>query len=337
MKEALFYNKKEEKRTACYLCNHGCVISPGKRGLCGVRENIDGTLFSLVYGKIVAENLDPIEKKPLFHFLPSTSSYSISTVGCNFFCLHCQNWQISQYPHLTHGEITGDPRTPEDIVEAALKRGARSISYTYVEPTIFYEFARDCAILAKEKNLKNVFVSNGYMTKQVIDDMAGLIDAINIDIKSFSNKFYIDVCKAKVKPVLDNVKYCWEKGIWTEVTTLLIPELNDSEEELLNIAKFIYDISPDMPWHVSAFSPNYQMREKDRTPNSTIKIARDIGLRVGLNYVYEGNIPGLGKENTYCPECSRINVERYGFTITKNIIKDGKCGYCGTEIKGVWE
>ena len=336
MKEALFYKTGPENKVTCNLCNHHCSIKPGKRGICGVRENRDGTLYSLVYGQLVAENMDPIEKKPLFHFLPGSRSYSIATVGCNFRCLHCQNYHISQYPHLNEGRISGTMRTPEEVVAAAEKTGCQSISYTYVEPTIFYEFARDCSVPAHEKGIKNVFVSNGYMTPEVTRDLAPLLDGINIDVKAFTDDFYKKICKARLQPVLDNVVLMHELGVWVEVTTLLIPGLNDSSEELQEIAKFIKGVDPGIPWHVTAFYPTYKLTDRDPTPVETLQKARDIGLAEGLRFVYEGNVPGLGGENTYCPACGAEIISRYGFSISNVRVDQGKCSQCGEGIEGVW-
>ncbi len=336
MKEARFYQKGKDKSVKCGLCNHLCTIVPGKRGICGVRENIDGVLYSLVYGRLIAEHLDPIEKKPLFHFLPASTSYSISTVGCNFRCLHCQNYKISQYPRFHRGEIAGTRQTADDVVQTAKMEGARSISYTYVEPTIFYEFAYDCSKRARDEGIKNVFVSNGYMSKEAAEDLAGVLDGINIDIKAFTERFYREVCKAKLQPVLDNIRLFHELGVWVEVTTLIIPGWNDSEQELKDIAKFIKEIDPSMPWHVTAFYPTYKMTDRPPTPVDTLRRAREIGLEEGLKFVYEGNIPGEGGENTYCPSCDSILIKRMGFRIIENRMDQGKCPKCGEPIQGIW-
>ncbi len=336
MQEARFYEKRQDMSVICNLCSHHCTIAPGKRGICGVRENQAGTLMSLVYGRLVSENIDPIEKKPLFNFLPGSTSYSISTVGCNFQCAHCQNWEISQYPRLHQGGIIGMDRSPNEVVDEAVLSGARSISYTYVEPTIFYEFAYDCSALARKKTLKNVFVSNGYMTPEVARELAIVIDAINIDIKAFTEKFYHKVCKARLAPVLDTVKLMHELGVWVEVTTLIIPGHNDSPEELRDIARFIHSVDPAIPWHVTAFYPHYQMIEVPPTPASTLRMARDIGLAQGLKFVYEGNIPGEGGENTFCPSCGAKVISRHGFRILKNNLTDGRCPSCGARVPGIW-
>jgi len=336
MKEAYLYEKEDDKKVRCNLCSHRCKIGPGKRGICQVRENQDGVLNSLVYGKLVSQNVDPIEKKPLFHFLPGSRSYSISTVGCNFQCLHCQNWQISQYPRMNQGAIIGQDATPNQVVQDAILSGSKSISYTYVEPTIFYEFAYDTGVIARSKGIKNVFVSNGYMTQETCRHSVDFLDAINIDLKAFSDKFYKEVCKARLQPVLDSIRLMHELGVWVEVTTLIIPGWNDTEAELREIARFIKDVSTAIPWHVTAFHPTYKMLDRPPTPVEILRKARQIGLEEGLKYVYEGNVPGEGGENTYCPKCGELVIARFGFSITDNRLVDGKCPKCNEPIDGVW-
>jgi len=337
MKEALFYEKSEENKVLCRLCHHHCLISNGRRGLCGVRENRDGVLYSMVYGKVVAEHTDPIEKKPLFHFQPGTTSYSISTVGCNFRCEHCQNYEISQYPQ-THGaDITGQDRCPAAIVTSARKAGCRSISYTYVEPTIFYEFAYDCAVSARQRGLSNVFVSNGYMGHEVARALSGVLDAINIDIKAFTEKFYRQVCKARLAPVLENVRLLHELGVWVEITTLIIPGWNDSPDELRDIARFIKGVDPAIPWHVTAFHPTYKMLDRLPTPAPLLLQARDIGHAEGLRFVYCGNIAGAGGENTVCPACCKTLIKRVGYRIADNLLTGGRCPSCRETIQGIWQ
>ena len=336
MKEAMFYTTGKDNKVTCELCNHHCHIKDGKRGVCGVRENRNGVLYSLVYGRLIAENIDPIEKKPLFNFLPGSKAFSISTVGCNFRCLHCQNYDISQYPHAHNGEIAGTERTPEAVVAEAVRTRCASVCYTYVEPTIFYEFAYDCALIAHDHHLKNVFVSNGYMTPEVTRHLAPVLDGINIDVKGYTDNFYKKVCGAKLQPVLDTVRLMHELGVWVEVTTLIIPGWNDSTDELRDIAKFIYSVSPTLPWHVTAFYPTYKMMDRERTPIITLRRAREIGLAEGLHYVYEGNIPGEGGENTYCPSCGAELISRFGFSIRQNELTDGRCRKCGEQLEGVW-
>jgi len=332
----MFYRSRKENEVICELCSHHCHIKDGKRGICRVRENRDGVLYSMVYGRLIAENVDPIEKKPLFNFLPGSQAYSISTVGCNFHCLHCQNYDISQYPHFHNGEIAGDERTAEAVIDDAVRTGCASVCYTYVEPTIFYEFAYDCSVLAHKRQLKNVFVSNGYMTPEVTRHLAPVLDGINIDVKAFTDDFYKKTCKARLQPVLDTVQLMHDLGVWVEATTLIIPGLNDSTEELREIARFIHSVSPAIPWHVTAFYPTYKMMDRDPTPVAALRKAREVGLAEGLHYVYEGNVPGEGGENTYCPGCGTKMIERFGFSIQQNNLKDGHCSKCGQQLAGVW-
>jgi pyruvate formate lyase activating enzyme len=336
MHEALFYQQAGEGKVVCGLCHHRCHIAVGKRGICGVRENQDGRLVSLVYGRLISQNIDPIEKKPMFHFLPGSRSLSIATVGCNFQCLHCQNYEISQFPHLHNDQISGVSCSPGSVVDEAVRSGCASISYTYVEPTIFYEFAYDCARLAKEKGIKNVFVSNGYMTDEVIRHLAPVLDGINIDLKAFSADFYQKICKAKLEPVLESIRLFHELGVLVEVTTLVIPGLNDGEEELRAIARFLKGVSADLPWHVSGFRPTYKMLDRPATPAATLKKAREIGLAEGLRFVYEGNVAGSGGEDTFCPGCGTLLIQRYGFSSELVAMIDGQCGKCHLPIAGVW-
>jgi len=319
----------------CNLCSHRCLISDGKRGICGVRENRNGTLYSLVYGKAISANVDPIEKKPLFHFLPGTMSFSIATVGCNFRCEFCQNWSISQEPK-EHGKILGDNLSPDEIVKLAIKSNCESISYTYTEPTIFFEYAHDTSIIAKENNLFNIFVTNGYMTSEALKKINGKLDAANVDLKSFSDEFYRRFCGAKLEPVLDSLKKMKRMGIWVEVTTLLIPKKNDSEEELRDIAEFIRDeLGKETPWHISRFHPDYKMTYLPRTPVESIHRAREIGIDSGLRYVYAGNLPGDVGENTYCYNCNELLIRRFLFDVYENKIINKRCPNCGARIDGV--
>jgi len=335
MKEAYLYEKDSKGQVRCLLCNHRCLIADGKKGLCSVRENNDGTLYSLVYEKLISAHVDPIEKKPFFHFLPGSKAFSIATVGCNFRCLHCQNHEISQLPH-DRENISGERVSGADIVSMALKYNCASISYTYTEPTIFFEYAYDTAKIAHKEGLKNNFVTNGYMTAEALDMIAPYLDGANVDLKSFSEEFYKTVCGAKLKPVLENIKKMKDLGIWVEVTTLIIPTLNDSEEEWREIARFILSVSPEIPWHVSAFYPTYRMLDKPRTSAEIIRQAREIGLEEGLRYVYSGNIPGEEGENTFCYHCNKVLIRRRGYEIAEHSITKGQCPHCGTPIDGVW-
>lgn len=334
MKEALFYEREEGSRVRCGLCRFRCLIADGARGICGVRENRGGTLYSLVYGKLCAEHVDPIEKKPLFHVMPGSRSYSIATVGCNFRCRHCQNYSISQVERDT--PISGVERTPQEIVQSARNNDCRSISYTYTEPTIFFEFAYDTARLAKEAGLRNIFVTNGYISKEALAMITPYLDAVNIDLKGFSESFYRDVVHARLSEVLDSIIEHRNQGIWIELTTLIIPGLNDSDAELKGIAAFIVDnLGVDTPWHVTQFYPTYKLTDRPRTPVDTLRKAREIGRAAGLRYVYEGNVPGEGGENTRCPSCSTLLIERYGFSIGTNRIRNGACPECGAAIAGI--
>jgi pyruvate formate lyase activating enzyme len=335
MKQAMFQEQKEERKVQCGLCSHRCLISPGKRGICAVRENRDGVLYSLVYDKVIARNIDPIEKKPLFHVLPGSLSYSIATAGCNFRCKHCQNADISQLP-ASRSDIPGLAITPSAIMEAALKFRCASISYTYTEPTIYFELAYDTARLAAEAGLKNIFVTNGYITPEALTTIKPYLHAANIDLKGFTDDFYKKICGAKLQPVLDAIRLYKKSGIWIEITTLVIPGHNDSDKELKDIAQFIKSVGEDIPWHVSRFHPTYKLIDQPVTPAKTLSRAREIGLEAGLRYVYEGNLPGQG-EQTICWSCKQTLVERFGFSVQKNMIKEGKCGFCGVEIAGVWK
>jgi pyruvate formate lyase activating enzyme len=336
LKEAMFYEKLEDNLVNCDLCSHRCRrIADFKRGICGVRENRDGKLYSLVYGKAVARSVDPIEKKPLFNFLPGSRSYSIATVGCNFRCDNCQNYDISQLPK-ERNIIVGQDVSPEEIVSAAKRSNCASIAYTYSEPTIFFEYAYDIAKLARKEGLKNVFVTNGYIAPEALKEISPYLDAANIDLKSFSDEFYRKSCGAHLQPVLDSIRLYKRLGIWIEITTLIIPTLNDSEEELRKIAGFIKEVGEDTPWHITQFHPMYNLPDLPRTPVSTLRKARQIGLEAGLRYVYEGNVPGETGENTYCYNCGKPLIRRFGYSIQENKIKNSACTYCKTKIDGLY-
>ncbi len=336
MKEAYLYESLENEKVRCLLCNHNCIIGSGKKGLCGVRENRAGTLVSLVYGKVIASHCDPIEKKPLFHFMPGSRSYSIATVGCNFKCVFCQNADISQMPS-DHNRIMGQDMTPEMIVKDAIKNRSASISYTYTEPTIYYELAVDTARLAASEGLKNVFVSNGYMTQQCLEDISPDLHAANVDLKAFSDRFYKEQCGGKLGPVLRTLETMKQLGVWLEVTTLLIPGFNDSKEELAEISQFLADLDKDIPWHISRFHPTYRLTDIPPTPLESIQRARDLGYEAGLRYVYTGNLPGDEGEKTFCHSCGALLIDRFGFTVTENRIRKNLCPECGSKIPGVWD
>ncbi|MBF0252901.1 MAG: AmmeMemoRadiSam system radical SAM enzyme [Candidatus Omnitrophica bacterium] len=289
-KEAYFWERIGDGNVQCLLCAHRCRIRKGYFGNCGMRQNIDGTLITYTYGKIIAANVDPIEKKPLYHFLPGTSSYSIATPGCNFKCGFCQNWSISQLSK-QEGDDSGYDVSPKEVINDAIMNKCQSISYTYTEPTIFYEYARDISIVAKERGLKNIFVTNGYMTEEVIADMITFIDAANVDLKSFNDETYRKVCGARLQPVLDSIVAMKNAGIWVEITTLIVPGMNDTIEELSSIAGFIKDVNKKIPWHISRFHPSYNYGNMPATPLNILKEAYKIGKGHGLDHVYLGNVP----------------------------------------------
>ena len=292
-------------------------------------------LYSLVYDKVIAQNIDPIEKKPLFHFLPGSTSYSIATPGCNFRCKHCQNADISQLPNDRRGLVLGEGITPGAIVDAAIRYQCSSISYTYTEPTIYFELAYDTAKLASKAGIKNVFVTNGYITPEALNVIRPYLHAANIDLKGYTDAFYKNICGARLQPVLDAIRLYKELGIWIEITTLVIPGHNDSDEQLSGIATFIRSVGEDIPWHVSRFHPTYKLTDQLPTPPETLNRARHIGLKVGLRYVYEGNIPGEGEE-TFCWSCQRSLIRRLGFRVQGNSLRNGQCPHCGAKIDGVW-
>ncbi len=335
LKRAVLWEPIEDKKVHCNLCNWRCVIDDKKLGRCQVRQNVDGMLYSLNYDKVCSVNPDPIEKKPLFHFQPGSRSFSVATMGCNFRCEFCQNWQISQAA-IERGQIDGEPITPQQIVEAAVRTGCKSIAYTYTEPTVFMELCNDCGRLAKEKGLTNVFVSNGYETVEAIDFAKDWLNGINVDLKAFSEDYYKRLCKARLQPVLDTIRYIAKQtDIWLEVTTLLVPGENDSEDELRQLADFIVNnAGSDVPWHISRFHPQYKYLDSVPTPLESLERAYEIGKAAGLHYVYMGNVPGTKSESTFCYNCGRILIERTGYYIAANHIKDSHCPDCGTKIAG---
>lgn len=332
MKEAMLYHKSENLRVDCFLCSHFCRISDGNCGFCRLRQNIHGTLFTRSYGKLIVQQVDPIEKKPLYHFLPGTTSFSIATKGCNFTCGFCQNWQISQNVSEYDESITDV--SAEEIVKRAIKQGCKSISCTYTEPTIYFEYAYDICKAAKANGLATVFVTNGYMTEQAIQIIGPYLDACNIDLKSFSENFYQKNCSAKLQPVLQTIKSVYRAGIWIEITTLVIPGENDSDEELESIAEFLAGLSPEIPWHVSRFFPQYEFDQKKVTDVQSIERARSIGLKAGLRYVYAGNV--ASETDTVCYKCKKVLVQRSGYRISGISVSEGKCPECQTQINGRW-
>jgi pyruvate formate lyase activating enzyme len=354
-KECVLYEKLGGAANAvkCTACSHYCRIVEGNYGACGVRKNQGGKLLLAVYGKAIAVEVDPIEKKPLFHFLPGSTIYSLGTVGCNFACAFCRNWQISQATRLARGQAKtaldatraldevaekGMDLSPEQIVKNALAEKCKSIAFTYTEPTIALEYAFDTFALARKHGLKTVFVSNGFTSPEAVGVIAPVLDANNIDLKSFREEFYRDVCKARLQPVLDSIKAFHEKGVWLEVTTLVIPGLNDSLEELAQIAGFLASVDKRIPWHVTAFYPEFKMLSTPPTPPQKLLEARDIGLRAGLEFVYVGNVFAPEAEGTFCPKCKTKIIDRIGFESRVEALdaRSGACAKCGEKIPGIW-
>ncbi len=333
---AYLWKTTDNQTVQCELCYHCCRIKNNRRGICNVRENRSGQLESLVYGKLIAANPDPIEKKPLFHVHPGSSSYSIATVGCNFRCRFCQNADIAQMPSDRDGMIIGEMITPQQVAIRAKKDRCRSIAYTYTEPTVYFETAYDTAKLAHADGLLNVFVTNGYMTTAAVEMIQPYLDAANVDLKAFRNESYKSCCGAQLEPVKTTLKLMKAMGIWVEVTTLIIPEFNDDPAGLRSIADFIaMELGPETPWHVSRFHPTYKMTDQYATPIDTILKARKIGLEAGIKYVYSGNIPGYGGEDTLCPQCGQIVISRKGFYLVRNHTINGNCAQCGMLIEGI--
>jgi pyruvate formate lyase activating enzyme len=334
--KAYLFDSLAENKVQCNLCNHRCLIKDGKRGICSVRENRSGVLETLTYDRVIARHVDPIEKKPLFHFYPGSLSYSIATPGCNFKCRFCQNADIAQMPSDRAGMIMGDPLLPEDIVAAAIKQNCRSISYTYTEPTVFFELAYDTARRANEKGLSNVFVTNGYMSREALEMIHPYLDAANVDLKAFNGDFYKNYCSAKLEHVKETLVFMKTLNIFVEVTTLIIPGLNDKPRELNELATFLAtSLGPEVPWHISRFHPTYRLTDRGMTPVKTLMTAREIGINAGLRYVYTGNVPGEAGESTSCYSCGKLLIDRWGFTVSHYAIEDGRCPDCGVAIDGV--
>lgn len=322
----------EKEKIICMLCQHYCQMKEGQVGVCGVNKNENGELKTVVYGHPSALNVDPVEKKPLYHLLPGTTALSFGTVGCNFKCPFCQNWQISQEHKVDESVYI----SPEKMVDLAIENGASSIAYTYNEPTIFYPYAKDIGVIAREKGLKNIFVTNGFETPEVVKDMAFWLDAANVDLKSWDDAYYKKVLKGGLEAVKETLRGMIKEGIWVEVTTLLIEGENDSNEDLEAMASFIAnDLGVHVPWHLSAFHPDYKMQDHEYTKLQTLQRANDIAKKAGLFYVYMGNVPVHG--DTYCPDCGTLLIDRTGYTITKNSLVEGNCPKCQRVIEGVWK
>ena len=334
-KEARFYEKLSDKLVQCHVCPRNCVIKDGGRGFCRTRENDDGTLFSLVYGKVAANNVDPVEKKPFFHVLPGFLAYSIATAGCNFWCKFCQNYQLSQSKPEELRSIT---MSPEHVTEEAQRSGSQLIACTYNEPTVFTEFAYDCAKAGLEKGIHSVIVSNGYINAAPLERLSEVIAAYKVDFKAFSKTFYKEVTGGERDPVLETIKRLKNLGVWTELVHLTIPTLNDNEKDFEGMADWIMgEVGPNVPVHFTRFHPMYLLTNLPVTPVSTLERARDILMNRGIKFVYVGNVPGHPGESTYCPGCGKNIIERgYGYTVGAIHMKNGTCAYCGISIPGVW-
>jgi pyruvate formate lyase activating enzyme len=331
---AILVKPEPDGAVRCLACAHRCLVRPGRVGICGVRENRDGSLVSLVFGAAVAAHAEPIEKKPLFHVYPGSTAFSIATAGCNFHCLHCQNWAISQVRR--QGPAVPSARlSPAEVVAAARAAGARSIAYTYTEPTVFLEYVLATARLARDAGLANVLVTNGYQTPEALDLLTPLVGAANVDLKSFDDRFYRRVCGARLAPILASLTGLRERGVWVEVTTLLIPGLNDEEAGLAALARWLVaSLGPETPWHVSRFSPAYRLRDLSPTPAATIERAVAIGRAAGLYHVYSGNLANAD-EDTCCAGCGETLIARRGFAVKPVALLGGVCARCGRPLAGV--
>lgn len=334
LREARFYTRLNNGNVRCGLCPWQCVVPPGRRGRCNVRENRDGRYYTLVYGRPCALHNDPIEKKPFFHVYPGSKAFSIATVGCNIHCRFCQNWEISQAQPDT---VPVKFRTPEWIAAQAARRNARSVAYTYSEPTVFFEYMADVARAATDRGLGNVVVSNGFIAAEPLKTLCGLVTAIKIDLKAFTQHFYGTMCQGQLDPVLDTLRRIVDAGVWLEIVVLVIPTLNDAPDEIKRMAAWIVQhLGPDVPLHFTRFHPAYRLTGLPSTPPQTLETAHRIAVREGCHYVYGGNMPGLRSENTYCPACSACLVDRYGHGVISNDLTQGKCHKCGETIPGVW-
>lgn len=333
--EARYYKKLPNRKIQCQLCPRECIIDDLERGYCGVRENMGGTYYTLVYGKACAVHVDPIEKKPLFHFLPATRAFSIATVGCNVMCKFCQNWEISQ---ATPEQVRSYELPPLQVAALADKNDCASIAYTYTEPVIFTEYMYDSAVQGRQRNIKSVMITNGYINPQPMKELCGVLDGVKIDLKAYTERFYKELVAGELRPVLDTLVLLKKENMWTEIVYLVIPGQNDDRKELEDMCKWIYtELGPDTPLHFSRFHPQYRLKNLPSTPIKTLKMARQIGLDAGLSYVYTGNVPGDEGENTYCPNCGSIVIRRVGFAVIDNLIKKEKCGKCGHPIAGIWQ
>jgi len=335
VKKARHFTPLAEKRIRCELCPRKCEVADRERGYCGVRENREGTYWTLVWGRACSLNLDPIEKKPLFHFLPGTYALSTATAGCNMECLFCQNWEISQF---RPEQVRALYVPPDRMARIAEKRKIPTIAYTYSEPVVFFEYMYDCAVEGNKRNVRSVMISNGYILRDPLKELCDVLRAVKIDLKAFTDSFYKKYTKGELKPVLDTLRYLAKRKMWFEIVVLLIPTLNDGAKELTELCKWAAgELGPDVPVHFSRYHPTYKLRNLPPTPQRTLERAHEIGKKAGLKYVYLGNVPGHPAESTYCPNCGKNIIHRYGYRILDFQVKAGKCAFCGSPVPGVWE
>jgi pyruvate formate lyase activating enzyme len=332
--EAKYYKKLEEKEIECLLCPHECKVGDRERGYCGCRENRDGTYYTLVHSYACSANVDPIEKKPLFHFLPGSKAFSIATAGCNLNCKFCQNWEISQ---VRPEQVQSIYLPPNDVASYAQESGSKSITYTYSEPTVFYEYMLNCASAGRRNGIKSVVITAGYINHDPLMELIREVDAVKVDFKGFTEKYYQDICHGTLKPVMDTLVDLSRSGVWHEIVYLMVPTLNDNLDDIRSMCRWmVKDLGQDVPVHFTRFQPMYLLKNLPPTPISSLENARKIAYEEGMNFVYIGNVPGHEGENTYCPACKRVVIGRVGFTIQEMNLKDGKCIFCGKVIPGVW-
>ncbi len=332
--EARYYKKLPEREIECELCPRFCRLGDKERGYCGVRENMGGTYYTLVYGKACAIHIDPIEKKPLFHFLPGSQALSIATAGCNVNCKFCQNWEISQ---VRPEQVRHYDFPPLQVAALAQKNRCPVIAYTYTEPVVFIEYMFDTSVEARKKGIKNVVITGGHINPEPLRELIGVVDAIKIDLKSFSQRFYTDYVRGELEPVLEAINIVHQSQTWLEIVYLVIPSLNDSPGEIQKLCRWLMEkVGPDVPLHFSRFHPMYLVKNLPPTPISTLERTRHIALKEGLHYVYIGNVPGHEAENTYCPQCQKMIIRRTGYQIEKVRIQNGRCQLCDHPIPGIW-
>jgi pyruvate formate lyase activating enzyme len=332
--EARYYKKHPDREIECTLCPRFCKLGDKERGYCGVRENMGGTYYTLVYGKACSIAVDPIEKKPLFHYLPKSSALSIATAGCNVNCKFCQNWEISQ---VRPEQVQNHDFPPRAVVQTAQKYSCPVIAYTYTEPVVFYEYMYDTSLEARKKGIRNVVITGGHINPEPMEELTKVVDAIKVDLKAFSQDFYTNYVRGELQPVLEAIKIVHKSSAWLELVYLVIPTLNDSSDEIRKMCQWIMkEIGPDVPLHFSRFVPMYLVKNLPPTPVSTLEKAQKIALEEGIHYVYIGNVPGHSAESTYCPQCKEIVIKRIGYQINKIALKGGRCKYCNNPIPGIW-